>query len=427
MIFEIISLLFRRRRRVWKMSTGAGKKQPLISRNNKVSPAASQAKSAANAKTSNNNNNTSKKSLPSKPSTKATAAAAAAAVAAAQKPPTPPPPPPAPAPSEEELRVSRAALVIQCAWRRHGARRQLRSLRADKEALDAKLRQLEQDAYLRMVHEEREREAKQRERKAREKEAKRRRDARRKRFLEAAYDGNVQELKFLVDDLERELENNNSAAAAAAAGEETMDESKKRQAVLDLYDARDMNNNSALSEAAAGGSAETCSWLLRNGAEPNSTGAFARTPLWRCVFAGHVECVQVLLANGGDPRLASSDAQRPCDVATKAPIVELLANWSIELTERMCEQMASKRRELKQQQLVGLDARRAHAQQAYERVHSEYEHARNELLKCNLELQRLHDEYLLNEAMYAPLIETKEAEKSQLYYIQLNCLNWKHL
>ncbi len=173
-----------------------------------------------------------------------------------------------------------------------------------------------------------------------------------------------------------------------------------------------MNNNSALSEAAAGGSAETCEWLLRNGAEPNAPGAFARTPLWRATFAGHVDCVQVLLANGGDPRLASSDAQRPCDVATKPPIVEILANWNIQLTERMCEQIARQRRELQQQQLVGLEARRAQAQQAYERVATKYEHARNELLKCNVELQRLHDEYLLNEAMYAPLIETKEAEKS---------------
>jgi hypothetical protein len=47
-------------------------------------------------------------------------------------------------------------------------------------------------------------------------------------------------------------------------------------------------------------------------------------------------------------------------------------------------------------------------------VNSQYEVVKNELYKCNCELQRLNDEYLLNEQMYGPLIDKKEAEKGEL-------------
>jgi hypothetical protein len=175
-----------------------------------------------------------------------------------------------------------------------------------------------------------------------------------------------------------------------------------------------MNNNSALSEAAAGGSNETCLFLLKHNADPNSRGAFGRTPLWRAAFAGHLDCVQCLLENGADPRLYSQDGQRVKDAATKDSVVELLNNWNIGLTDKMLQQIEKTRREIKREQINSLETRKKQSLQEYKDINQQYEYVKNELYSCNVELQRLHDEYLLNAPMYGPLIEKKEGEKSEL-------------
>jgi hypothetical protein len=222
--------------------------------------------------------------------------------------------------------------------------------------------------------------------------------------MEAAYDGNLQELKFLINDLEKELD-------TAQREDKSIDEAKKKQAIMLLIDCKDNNNNTALSEAAAGGSAEVCKFLLTNNADPNSRGAFGRTPLWRSAFAGHLNCAQILLENGADPRIYSTDGQRCVDAATQDNVKSLIENWNIQLTMRMLEQIEKTRRELKQEQIASLESHKEQAEKEYLRINSQYELAKLELFKCNQELQRLHDEYLLNEQMYAPLIEKKEAEK----------------
>ena len=62
---------------------------------------------------------------------------------------------------------------------------------------------------------------------------------------------------------------------------------------IKLADCEDANGNTPMSEAAAGGSADAIRLLVKCGAEPNSKGAFGRTPLYRAAFAGHVEAIQV--------------------------------------------------------------------------------------------------------------------------------------
>jgi hypothetical protein len=306
--------------------------------------------------------------------------------------------------SEEESNRHNAARKIQCSWRMHNAKLQLKKLKEEKKNLDEKLSKLEQDAYIQMIKMEQEREEKKRLKKLKEMEMKKKRENRRKKFMEAAYDGNLQELKFLINDLEKELE-------TAQRDDKSIDEAKKKQAIIMLIDCKDSNNNTALSEAAAGGSAEVCKFLLTNNADPNSRGAFGRTPLWRSAFAGHLNCVQVLLENGADPRIYSTDGQRCVDAATQDNVKNLLDNWNIQLTMRMLEQIEKTRRELKQEQIASLESRKEEAEKEYLRITSQYELTKLELLKCNQELQRLHDEYLLNEHMYAPLIEKKESEK----------------
>jgi len=64
---------------------------------------------------------------------------------------------------------------------------------------------------------------------------------------------------------------------------------------MKLIESSDANDNSALSEAVAGGAEETIKFLLEKGADPNSIGHFGRTPLYRAVFAGHTDVISILL------------------------------------------------------------------------------------------------------------------------------------
>ena len=80
----------------------------------------------------------------------------------------------------------------------------------------------------------------------------------------------------------------------------------------------------------------------------------------------------------------------------------------------MLLQIDKTRRELKQEQISGLETRKKEAELTFGKVSAQYDHVKLALYKCNCELQRLHDEYLLDESMYGPLIAKKEAEKIQL-------------
>jgi len=50
------------------------------------------------------------------------------------------------------------------------------------------------------------------------------------------------------------------------------------------------------------------------GADPNSIGAWGRSPLYRAAFGGHMAAVECLLQFGADPRLYAHDGSTPAQV-----------------------------------------------------------------------------------------------------------------
>lgn len=127
-----------------------------------------------------------------------------------------------------------------------------------------------------------------------------------------------------------------------------------------------------------------------------------------------MNCVQVLLENGADPRLYSTDGQRCVDAATQPIVIEVLTNWNTALTDRMLDQMAKARETLVKQIESSLEARKREAKRQLDIVHSQFESCKRELYKCKCELQRLNDEYLIKPDMYGPLIDQKENERTKL-------------
>ena len=122
------------------------------------------------------------------------------------------------------------------------------TLRKEKKELDEKIDRLEQDAYIAMVRREQDLEHEKRLKQLRERQTLQRRAQRRKKFIDSAFDGNLEELKVFINEFQRELDTSSTDGDEG----EKYDEATKKKALHGLIDCRDSNENSALSEAAAG-------------------------------------------------------------------------------------------------------------------------------------------------------------------------------
>ncbi|GLI61511.1 hypothetical protein VaNZ11_003891 [Volvox africanus] len=243
----------------------------------------------------------------------------------------------------------------------------------------AEMEALRRAAWQAQMEYERKQEAKRRQQ--REEEAKRKKEeaALRKSLLEAAYEGEDDQV-------------NAGLSRAREAG----------YLRPDPVEAADGHGNTLLSEAAAGGAVRTVQMLLQLGADPNSRGEFLRTPLWRAAFLGKEEVVPALLEAGADPRIGNEGGELPEHVAPPA-IKEIIKAWDVAKTDKLIQQIESRRLECvaavqaeRAQAVRGCEESLAAAEEANSRVQQALKHARMELEK------RIHE--------YDTCVEEKKPE-----------------
>lgn len=176
---------------------------------------------------------------------------------------------------------------------------------------EAEMEELENEAWLAELAYEKRQEEKRR-KKEEEEQAKRKKAIKlRTQLLEGAFDGDLNEM--------------NAALAEGCP-----------------VDAADANDNTALSEAAAGGQLEACKLLVEHDCDPNTQGHFKRTPLWRACFAGHSPVVQYLLTIGADPRIGDIEGGVPRSIATVPAIKQILEEWDVTQTDALLQGIAAK-------------------------------------------------------------------------------------
>ncbi|PIK40842.1 putative IQ motif and ankyrin repeat domain-containing protein [Apostichopus japonicus] len=229
-------------------------------------------------------------------------------------------------PTKEDL----AAVVIQKWIRRFLGQRKLKRMRKEKADYEEMMEKLEREAFLAVVKREQEALEKERLKEQEERRKKKENLKRQKRILEAAFDGEDDEIRAVLKEVDAQ-----DTKDGIPHTENGMVLRAKHQ--LAIINCEDPNGNTPLSEAASGGSATTLQLLLERGADVNSQGQFKRTPLYRAAFAGHLEAVQLLLQSGADPRLYASDGATPEQVASVDTVKQVLVSWDIEATESILE------------------------------------------------------------------------------------------
>eukprot|EP01028_Stygiella_incarcerata_P004629 TRINITY_DN202_c0_g1_i15.p5 TRINITY_DN202_c0_g1~~TRINITY_DN202_c0_g1_i15.p5 ORF type:complete len:288 (+),score=84.18 TRINITY_DN202_c0_g1_i15:827-1690(+) len=104
---------------------------------------------------------------------------------------------------------------------------------------------------------------------------------------------------------------------------------------FDVDSREEMDNNTALSEAALQGHVDICQLLLEHWADANSLGDSGRTPLYRAAFNGHLSVVMLLLQHGADPEITDKFFQRAVDVASTREVHNVLRGWDPEVTAEL--------------------------------------------------------------------------------------------
>ena len=293
-----------------------------------------------------------------------------------------------------EKKRTEAALVIQSSFRGYKSKKEQELARQKKLEMEKQMEELRKQAWLAEIERQRKLDAERR--KKQMEEAKRRKEevGMRKKLLEAAYDGEIEDLEKLWPRAV-EIFKGNFAAVETSDGHDT----------------------TLLSEAAAGGCVPCVAWLLEKGAFPNSVGEFKRTPIWRSCFLGHAEVVKQLLEAGGDPRIASESGEVASNVASTDEIKAILEEWDVSQTdklvsdwERKQEERVEAEKKAKEDMLMGLANDVESAQQENDQMQKLLKHAHQELEKRITEYDTCVQEAKPQSLLDAALTAIKEAE-----------------
>ncbi|GFN81375.1 fam83h antisense RNA 1 (head to head) [Plakobranchus ocellatus] len=274
-----------------------------------------------------------------------------------------------------------AARRIQTKYRQYIGKKALEKKRKEKEEYEELMEKLEREAFLHMVKMEQEEAERRQQKEDEERKRKKEEKKRIKRMLEAAFDGDIDQMKEIIKEVS-ELDDKNGI------GNDVIGRAVRTKHMMSIIDCKDANENTALSEAANGGHAQAINFLLERGADPNTQGQFMRTPLYRAAFAGHLEATLALLENGADPRIYASDSQTPVDIASRDDVKAVLQDWDISRTEVLQKQLeaakdkrAEEERKRKEAETSKLEDQVAEAQREYEAVQKQLDHAYCELNK----------------------------------------------
>ncbi|XP_060249630.1 IQ motif and ankyrin repeat domain-containing protein 1 isoform X2 [Ovis aries] len=240
------------------------------------------------------------------------------------------------APAAGPTAEDRAATVIQCAFRKLLARKELARRQQELQDYQELMEKLQREAFVAQVRREQEAARRRQEEAAAAERRRQEERLRGARLLEAAFDGNLGEIQAVLREVDELLTREGMGCDAAGMV-------RRLQRRLALVDFEDSGGNTLLSEAAAGGQSLAIQLLAEQGASPNSKGAFGRTPLYRAAFGGHLEAVEVLLKLGADPRVYADDGSTPEQVASLDTVVSVLQSWDLSLTDAMLQNMEAER------------------------------------------------------------------------------------
>nr|XP_012615591.1 putative IQ motif and ankyrin repeat domain-containing protein LOC642574 homolog isoform X5 [Microcebus murinus] len=271
-----------------------------------------------------------------------------------------------------------AATIIQCTFRKLLAKKELARRRQEHQEYLEQMEKLQREAFLALVRREQEAARRQREQEEAARRERQEELQRRSRMLEAAFEGDLGEIRAVLKEVEQLL-------TREGVGHDEAGQMRRLQRRLAMVECEDCHGNTPLSEAAAGGQPLAIQLLAELGASPNSKGAYGRTPLYRAAFRGHLEAVEVLLKLGADPRVYAEDGSTPEQVASLDAVASVLQSWDLSLTETMLRNMEA------EQQRRAQEAQR-HKEAEAKRMILKVQQLAKEQQRCHKELQQAYCE-----------------------------------
>ncbi|XP_075861066.1 IQ motif and ankyrin repeat domain-containing protein 1 isoform X3 [Microcebus murinus] len=229
-----------------------------------------------------------------------------------------------------------AATIIQCTFRKLLAKKELARRRQEHQEYLEQMEKLQREAFLALVRREQEAARRQREQEEAARRERQEELQRRSRMLEAAFEGDLGEIRAVLKEVEQLL-------TREGVGHDEAGQMRRLQRRLAMVECEDCHGNTPLSEAAAGGQPLAIQLLAELGASPNS-------------------------------KVASLDA-----------VASVLQSWDLSLTETMLRNMEA------EQQRRAQEAQR-HKEAEAKRMILKVQQLAKEQQRCHKELQQAYCE-----------------------------------